>query len=265
MTAEQIADITVEEETIQDAISAGKVLASTAGVDASHVVLLGHSMGAMLAPRIASEAKGVFSAMILVAGTPLSLLDLIVAQNDAVLATLEGATLAAAPEQVNALKEQVKALKRIKKADSAKKTTIVGVNGYYFWEMMQPDAVKLIKKLKLPTYIVQGNLDFQVTMDNGIDAYEDEIESKYSFVSYKLFRNLNHLLMLYEGPAEAKGTVAEYDTPATVDTQAGRNLADWVLDLGKTDEEEKPIWKYEEPPFAPSGAENRSPSPATGR
>ena len=29
-----------------------------------------------------------------------------------------------------------------------------------------------------------------------------------------------------------------YDTPATLDTVAGRALADWVLNLGKTTEEE---------------------------
>ncbi|MCE5341985.1 MAG: alpha/beta hydrolase [Eubacteriales bacterium] len=238
MTAEEIANLTVEEETIQDAISAGQLLAANECIDPAHVVVLGHSMGAMLAPRIASEAHKVFTAMILVAGSPKCLLDIMITQNEDVLAKLEGDTLAIAQAQVDAFKEQVKALKRVKKAEDAKAMTIAGINGYYFWEMMQVDPVALIKKLKLPTYIVQGNQDFQISMDNGIDAYEDEIEIKYSSVEYKLFRNLNHLLMIYEGPAENKGTVAEYDTPATLDKQAGRDLADWVLRLSKTGNEE---------------------------
>jgi dienelactone hydrolase len=237
-TAEEIANLTVEEETIQDAISAGQLLAANECVDPEHVVVLGHSMGAMLAPRIVSEADGVFSAMILVAGTPLSLLDIMISQNEDILAKLEGDELTAAQAQVDAFIEQVKALKKVKKAEDAKAMTVAGVNGYYLWEMMQVDSVKLIKKLKLPTYIVQGNKDFQISLENGIDAYEDEIEIKYSSVEYKLFRGLNHLLMAYEGPADAKGTTAEYDTPATLDKQAGRDLADWVLDLVDTGNEE---------------------------
>lgn len=238
MTAEQIANITVEEETIQDAISAGEMLKTNENIDASHVVLLGHSLGAMLAPRIASEANGVFTAMILVSGSPKSLLDIILAQNDDLLATLEGDTLATAQSQVDALKAQVTALKKVKNADDAKAMTIAGVSGYYFWEMMQVDAVRLIKTLKLPTYIVQGNADFQISLENGIEAYEDALEGKDSFVDYQIYRNLNHLLMYYSGPSEAKGTVAEYETAATLDKQAGRDLADWVLALGQTDNEE---------------------------
>ena len=238
MSAEEIANITVEEETIQDAISAGQMLKANECIDPSHVVILGHSMGAMLAPRIASEANGIFTAMILVAGTPKSLLDIMITQNEDLLATLEGDTLTTAQAQVTAFEEQVAALKAAKTAEEAKAMTIAGVNGYYFWEMMQSDPCKLIKKLRLPTYIVQGNDDFQVSLENGIEAYEDGLAVKAEFVDYKIFRKLNHLLMVFSGPAEAKGTVAEYDTPATLDKQAGRNLADWVLDLGQTVDEE---------------------------
>ena len=129
-------------------------------------------------------------------------------------------------------------MKKIKKADDAKKVTIAGVNGYYFWEMMQSDPCKLIIKLKKPTLIVQGNADFQISLENGIEAYEDTLHSQYKFVEYKLFRKLNHLLMIYSGPAEDKGTIAEYNTSATLDTQAGRYLADWVLGLSQADDEE---------------------------
>ncbi len=126
MSAEEIQNITVEEETIQDAISAGKLLAANECVDPARVVLLGHSMGAMLAPRIVSESKGVFHAMILVAGSPKSLLDIMISQNDDLLAKMEGDTLAAAKAQVDAFKAQVKALKKVSNAEDAKKMIIAG-------------------------------------------------------------------------------------------------------------------------------------------
>ncbi len=238
MTADYIANLTVEEETIQDAISAGKLLAANPYVDAKNVILLGHSMGAMLAPRIVSESKGIFAGMILVAGTPKSLLDIMLTQNQDILKKLTGDDLAKAQPQVDELEKQITALKKLKKADDAKKTTIAGVNGYYFWEMMQSDPCKLIIKLKKPTLIVQGNEDFQISLENGIEAYEDTLQSQYKFVEYKLFRKLNHLLMIYTGPADNKGTIAEYNTPATLDTQAGRYLADWVLGVSQADDEE---------------------------
>ena len=238
MTAEEIASLTVEEESIQDAIAAGKLLSENNCVDSTRVVLLGHSMGAMLAPRIVSEADGVFAGMILIAGSPLSLLDIMIAQNQDVLKTLEGSELTTAQAQVDAFVAQVDALKAVQTAEEVRKMTIAGVNGYYFWEMMQTDTCKLIRKLKLPTYIVQGDADFQISPANGVDAYEDILGDYLNYVDYRVFRKLNHLLMLYQGPAESKGTIAEYDTPATLYKQAGRYLADWVLALGQTDNEE---------------------------
>ena len=238
MTAEEIQALTVEEETIQDAISAGQLLLQNESIRQDRIVLLGHSMGAMLAPRIVSESDGVFSAMIMIAGSPKSLLDISLTQNDQVLATLTGEAYDEAAAQIAAYEEQIKALKRAKTAEAAKEITIGGINGYYFWEMMQVDTTKLISRMKLPTYIVQGNADFQVSLADGIEAYEDALGSRSNFVQYKIFRKLNHLLMNYDGPVSAKGTIAEYDTPATMDTVAGRNLADWILNLGTTSDEE---------------------------
>ena len=61
--------ITVREETIDDALQAARLLRSDSRIDADRVFLLGHSMGAMLAPRIEAEG-GDFAGLILLAGTP---------------------------------------------------------------------------------------------------------------------------------------------------------------------------------------------------
>lgn len=236
-TQEQLDGMTAEDEVIQDAIAAGKLLAENDLVDASHLVILGHGLGAMLAPRIASEADGLFQGMVLVAGSPKSLEEVLLAQKETALANLDGSALVAAQGEAEALSAEIDALSKVKKADAAKALTLNGRNAYYYWEMDQVDACKLIKKLKLPTFIVQGNDDYQLSLEDGIEAYEDQLETASKYVDFKIFRKLNHQLMLFAGPSGDKGTLAEYDTPATLNTQAGRTLADWVLDLGQDDEE----------------------------
>ncbi|MDD3214729.1 MAG: hypothetical protein PHY64_13720, partial [Eubacteriales bacterium] len=136
------------------------------------------------------------------------------------------------------LETQYKALKKIRKAEKAREVTVNGYNGYYYWEMMQVDECQLIRKLKLPTYILQGNMDFEVSLADGIEEFKDGIKTSSTLYDYSMFRNLNHLMMVYDGPADAKGTKAEYDTPEKLDTQAGRYMADWVLGQGNLDDEE---------------------------
>ncbi len=235
MSAEEVAAITVEQETIEDAISAGKLLSAQAGVDADRLVLVGHSMGAMLAPRIVSEAGGVLAAMALIAGSPKTLLQLIYAQNEDAVAKLDAEQQAQAEPKMQALLEQFDSLSGMT-ADEAKQASIVGQNGYYFWEMQQYDACLLIRQLEVPTLIAQGDADWQVRLANGVDAYQAELGDHLGWVTYRVYPELNHLLMKYTGPAEQQGTLAEYDTEATVDAQAAEDIADWIARAVETDD-----------------------------
>ena len=61
--------LTVKEETIEDAILAVKMLREDPRIDHSRIFILGHSMGAMLAPRIDAEGADV-RGLIMMAGTP---------------------------------------------------------------------------------------------------------------------------------------------------------------------------------------------------
>lgn len=236
MTAEEIENITVEEETIEDAILAGQLLQENENVDPQKIVLVGHSMGAMLAPRIATEADGIFSAMLLIAGTPKTLLEIMIQQNRAAIAKLDEAQQATYNELLAPIVEQAAQLAKMKEED-AKSITIFGVNAYYFWEMQQHDPIKLLKKLKLPTYIVQGNADFQVPVEDGVEAYEDMLGDSLDWIDYKVFRDLNHLLMKYTGEVEYQSTIQEYDTPANVDALAASNMAAWIQELWQTNAE----------------------------
>ena len=60
--------ITVKEETIDDAVLATELLKKDKRIDSERIFIVGHSMGAMLAPRIDAEG-GNYRGLILMAGT----------------------------------------------------------------------------------------------------------------------------------------------------------------------------------------------------
>ena len=69
----------MKDETIDDAVAAVDVLAAQAGVDSARLFVLGHSLGGMLAPRIASTPTAL-KGFIVLAGTTRPLEDVIVDQ-----------------------------------------------------------------------------------------------------------------------------------------------------------------------------------------
>src|SRR5215469_7095197 len=75
----KLANVTVKEETTDDALLAVALLRTTPGINAKKVFVLGHSLGATLAPRI-GKADPQIAGLIILAGTTHSLLDLIVPQ-----------------------------------------------------------------------------------------------------------------------------------------------------------------------------------------
>ena len=72
-------DATASVETIDDAILALEILKNDSRIDSSRIYVLGHSMGAMLAPRIDAE-WGNAAGLIMLAGTPYRLEDIVLRQ-----------------------------------------------------------------------------------------------------------------------------------------------------------------------------------------
>src|SRR5260370_28379014 len=74
-----IARLTVQEETVDDAVKAIALLRSQPEVNSNKIFVIGHSLGAYVAPRIA-EADGKLAGMVLMAGNVRPLEDLLVEQ-----------------------------------------------------------------------------------------------------------------------------------------------------------------------------------------
>ena len=218
---------TVYDEAVEDALAACQLLKDNPLVDQERIVLVGLGFGGMIAPRIVSQSEGAFTAMIILGSTPKTLIEWYCATQ---------------PEAYDALSEETQETieKMIRKVSSvseeeARALTLFGKNGYYFWEDLHYNAVDLIKELKVPTYIGQGRRDPIVSEDDGRIAYADAIGDNMTFMSFKAFRGLNHILM--NDLTVNEDGLPEYAVATHIDTQAGRTLAQWGLNLFMTEEE----------------------------
>src|SRR3546814_16957519 len=69
--------VTIDSETTNDAVFAVAALREAPGIDPAHVYVLGHSQGAMMAPRIAARS-GHVAGLVLLAAPARPLLDILV-------------------------------------------------------------------------------------------------------------------------------------------------------------------------------------------
>ena len=213
--------LTVEEEVIQDAISAGRLLAADARIDPDRIYILGHSLGAMLAPRIVSESGDLFHGMILASGTNLSFLDVLLrqAQDTDTITEKQRAQLIADGE----------AIYGITTAEEAQQIKFNGLYAYYYWEMLQhPTAAEFLTELQKPTLIINGSRDIQVLEWEGHDVWEQALDMDAPWLT-TYWTDVNHMLMRPKVSSAVWGTVGEYKVECTVAEDVTDMMATFIL------------------------------------
>lgn len=235
--SEDLAKLTVDEETVYDAVAAVKLLKSWEGIDAERVYLLGHSMGGGLLSYINSLGAGC-AGYIIMAGTPRGLWELSAEQNLLYADALEQAGEVAAAEEVRRAVELEKQkgllLRDMSDADALDEANAVfGMSAWYLRKFEQTDAVGLHVADGLPVLILQGEKDRQVTMAD-FQLWKDGLaeHGAATFISYP---ELNHLFGEYEGeevPFTELVTV-EYAQKTPVSDAVISDIAEWILKPGK--------------------------------
>ena len=211
---------TVKEEVIDDALSAIAMAKTVKGVDQKSIFVLGHSLGGMLAPKIATlapELKGI----ILAAAPARKLTDLIVDQNKYMFETLKDTTQAGKAALNAALVEVEKS--RISNLGTVKPDSlIIGLPASYWSDLNLYDQVATAKKLTKRILVVQGGNDFQV----GEVDYNlwNAALSKKANATLKFYPTLNHLL----SAQTEKGTSQQYFVPANVAAPLIDDIAAWI-------------------------------------
>jgi dienelactone hydrolase len=126
-----IDSFTVQEEVIDDVIAAVDLLGKTERIDTDHIFVLGHSLGGMLAPRIASQDSRI-TGLIVLAGPSRKLEDLILEQSR-YLVGLDGKTDESETAQLKVLEEQVQ---KVKEFDMKAGEIFIGA-GKAYWEDLE--------------------------------------------------------------------------------------------------------------------------------
>jgi uncharacterized protein len=202
--------ITVKEEVLDDAAAAVKLAKTLPGVDTSRIFLLGHSLGAMLMPRMASQISGL-AGVIMMAGNARPLEDLYLDQV-LYLLQLDGDFSKEDRERVGEVKTQALRVKNLGRGNPFPPASELplNLNAKYWYDLQKYDQVETAKQLKLPVFIMQGERDYQVTMDE-FNRWQKAMYYNKN-VKYKTYPKLNHAFTEGEG----KSTPQEYDKQANV-------------------------------------------------
>ncbi len=215
----EIMKVKIDDEFADDAVAACNFLLNESFVDKNRLVLIGHGIGAMLAPRIVLASDRSFNALVMISGaytTPLNQLAIMDIEE------LRGASDAERANTAQAAAE----FKKMKRKQITE-TVILGRSGLYFEEVEKDDQVKLLKRLKMPTYIIEGGSDPYLTEATGVSAYAAAMGDGANYMKYEVFDGLNHLLMA-DKTLDSTG-MPDYSAEASLDEQAGNSIAQWIL------------------------------------
>ena len=225
MIRDKSLQITVKEETIDDAILATELLKNDSRIDAEKIFIVGHSMGGMLAPRIDAEG-GNYRGLIIMAGSPRRLEEIMLDQNADVLNATKGLVRWIVKKQIAKITELFDGLYQLSDEEAKKKKVGGGTTLYYFKEMGEHSAADYLEKLEKPILIMQGEKDFQATVEKDFEAYKQLLLYK-SNITFRLYENLNHAFVpsVYGNIMKAK---QEYNKEQHIGEDVIADIANWI-------------------------------------
>lgn len=208
----------VDDETTDDAVVAVAALRATAGIDPGRVYVFGHSLGAMMAPRIVQRAEGAAGA-ILLAAPARTILDLLPEQV-ARMAELQGADPAATQA---ALDELAASIARVRAGeDMPPDQAPQGVAAAYWRSTEAVDPVAEARALSQPLLVLHGGRDIQVT-DVERKLWEAAFDGDPR-VTLKHYPALGHLGIA----SDPDDPLATYSRPGKVAEGLVDDVAAWI-------------------------------------
>lgn len=207
-----------------------EALSFAQGAGLGKVFLIGHSEGGMLTPWLMREGKD-FAGGVVLAGTPRKLWQVSRAQNLAMIALMPEESRAQAMEMVSAQTEKAEALKAMTRDEARKAEPVFGAPAAYLWEMEQLDALQIVQENACPLLILQGEADFQVSVQDDFAAWREGLGDMGGMVAYKCYPGLSHLFMPCPEGATVLDAQTVYAKAGQMDAQVIEDIANWITEV----------------------------------
>jgi dienelactone hydrolase len=227
MSQADLSGMTVWDETMEDAILATEILKSDPRIDETKVFILGHSMGGMLAPRI-HALGGDYAGLILFAGSPRFLFDIMIEQMEASIAEMkDGADKETAEAGLAAMKDGLGEIMAL--SDEEAKAVMVegaGASAYYFKDLYDHPIAGYIAETTVPFLVLHGDADLQVDTVRDFNLYK-ELLADHDNATFILYDGLNHLFM----PARVdkiSELMDDYRVKSRIEEKVLRDIVEWV-------------------------------------
>ena len=219
-------DLTIVDEYLEDAVNAVQLVAVQEKIDPDRIFVLGHSLGGNVVPAVAREleqapvkARG----FIMMAASPRPLDVLMREQYDFLYSLIPEIT-----EEQQAEKDAVFAeLDKLQDLDSLTEDDMVmGVYAAYWKWLAAYDALEAAEEITAPVLLLQGEEDYQVTMED-FGIWKEKLGEKenWRMISYP---GLTHLFM----PGQKSEGSAAYLGEGKVQEDVILDIAEFIGETG---------------------------------
>lgn len=212
-----------DDEVTFDTKAAVALLAGRAEIDPKHIVLVGHSQGGSMAPRIA-RAEPRLAGIVVLAGSTRPFDRLLVDQWRYLLG-LQNMDEGARATKLEGLRDELRRARS--EGDDAELVEVGGSKAprRYWRDLLRHEGQTIAKDLSIPILVAQGGRDYQVTLED-FGGWKLALGAR-SGVTFRLYPSLNHLFVKGEGTS----TPDEYRWPGHVDPAVIEDLSRWIAEL----------------------------------
>ncbi|MCL2531393.1 MAG: alpha/beta hydrolase [Oscillospiraceae bacterium] len=220
-------DFTIWHESIEDALLAADMLRNDPRIDSNRIFLAGLSLGGHIAPRIQAEG-GNFAGLIIMAGTPRRLDDVMKAQGAEQIEQVPRILKGIAKKQFAKFHASIEGVYDMPD-EEAKRTNFLGKYNklYYLKDLGKITVEEYLRECTVPLLVMQGDGDFHVSVEQDFNEYK-RILQHYPDVTFKLYPGLNHVFMSVVHGKVTKAK-AEYSKAQQVADVVIEDIAAWVM------------------------------------
>jgi len=213
-------EITIKEEVTDDVKSIIKYIMEDKELNKLDIYLVGHSLGGMLAPKIASENKAV-KGCVLMAANANKLERLLIPQME-YITKLDGQIGINEQNQLQLIREKLNYLDDSLSSNTPSEKLPLNLPASYWVSLKEYNQLEAVQNLQIPILFLQGKRDYQVTMDD-YRLWKKSISNKKK-IKFKSYKKLNHLF--FEG--KGKSSPKEYMEVNHVPYYVVKNIVKWI-------------------------------------